>query len=73
MRNHMTLELEVPYKRPDFDNLAYLVTNALKGIVYVDDSQVVDCHIRKRYSQNPRTLIYVWPYVCKPPGCVKCA
>ncbi len=51
----------VPNKKPDFDNLAYLVTNALKGIVYRDDSQVTDCHIKKRYDENPKTIIKVIP------------
>jgi len=49
----------LPVKRPDFDNLAYLVTNAMKGIVYADDSQVTDCTIRKRYSDMPRTVIKI--------------
>ena len=51
----------LPTKRPDFDNLAYLVTNALKELVYKDDSQVTDCIIRKRYSDRPRTVIKIIP------------
>ena len=51
----------LPTKKPDFDNLAYLVTNALKQLVYRDDSQVTDCIIRKRYSDRPRTVIKVIP------------
>ncbi len=51
----------LPTKRPDFDNLAYLVTNALKQIVYRDDSQVTDCIIRKRYSDRPRTIVKIIP------------
>lgn len=60
-RNLMQMGLIAPVTRPDFDNLAYLVTNALKGIVYKDDSYVTDCFIRKRYSDNPRTEIEVTP------------
>ena len=51
----------LPKKKPDFDNLAYLVTNALKQIVYKDDSLITDCIIRKRYSDSPRTVIKVIP------------
>ena len=51
----------LPTKKPDFDNLAYLVTNALKGIAYHDDAQVTDCTIRKRYSDRPRTIIKIIP------------
>jgi Holliday junction resolvase RusA-like endonuclease len=49
-----------PAKRPDFDNLAYIVTNSFKGIVYRDDAQVVDCGIHKYYSETPRTVVKVW-------------
>lgn len=51
----------LPTKKPDFDNLAYLITNALKEIVYADDSLVTDCTIRKRYSETPRTVIKIVP------------
>jgi Holliday junction resolvase RusA-like endonuclease len=35
-------------KRPDIDNLAKSVKDALKGIVYADDSQIVEAHLFKR-------------------------
>jgi Holliday junction resolvase RusA-like endonuclease len=64
----------LPKKKPDFDNLAYLVTNALKTIVYADDSQVTDCIIRKRYSDRPRTVIQIIPIdELQPVGGAKCA
>ena len=59
MENHVIL----PIKRPDVDNLAYLVTNSLKGIVYADDSQVVDLILHKRYGNDPRTVIKVIPII----------
>lgn len=46
-------------KKPDIDNLAYLVTNALKGIIYADDSQIVKQTCSKFYSDTPRTIIKV--------------
>lgn len=60
-RAQMLNEVILPTKKPDFDNLAYLVTNALKEIVYRDDSLVTDCIIRKRYSDRPRTIIKIIP------------
>lgn len=51
----------LPKTKPDFDNLAYLITNALKNLVYRDDALVTDCIIRKRYSDRPRTVIKVIP------------
>jgi Holliday junction resolvase RusA-like endonuclease len=45
--------LERPCKKPDFDNVAKSVGDACNGIVYHDDSQIVDAHIRKAYSETP--------------------
>lgn len=45
--------------KPDVDNLAYLVTNAMKGIVYKDDSQIVSMTISKAYSFEDKTLVIV--------------
>jgi len=61
LKLQMKNEIILPTKKPDFDNLAYLVTNALKGIVYLDDAQITDCSIRKRYSDKPRTVIKIIP------------
>ena len=46
--------------RPDLDNLAYLVTNAMKGIIYRDDSQIVEKHERKMYGVEPRIVIKIF-------------
>jgi len=37
-------------KRPDVDNLAKAVKDALEGIAYKNDSQVVDLRVRKYYE-----------------------
>ena len=55
MLNHVIL----PITRPDVDNNAYLVTNALKSIIYFDDSLITDLHIYKRYAETPHTLVNV--------------
>jgi|TARA_R110000764_G_C10844447_1_gene364552 Holliday junction resolvase RusA-like endonuclease len=39
-----------PTTKPDLDNIAKLVLDALNGIVYKDDSQVVELNIRKFYT-----------------------
>lgn len=42
----------------DFDNLAKSICDALNGIVYKDDSQIVRCVIEKRQDkENPRVEI----------------
>lgn len=46
-------------KRPDVDNCAYLVTNAMKGIVYKDDSQIWRLELTKLYGERESTIIQV--------------
>jgi len=46
-----------PKKKPDCDNIAKIICDALNGIVYHDDSQVVDLEIRKYYSDEPKVKI----------------
>lgn len=48
-----------PIKRPDIDNLSYIVVNAMKGIIYEDDSQIVDLNLHKRYGETPKTVVKV--------------
>lgn len=42
-----------PTKKPDLDNLAKSVLDALNGVIYQDDSQIVSLHMTKVYSQHP--------------------
>lgn len=39
-----------PIKKPDYDNIAKIVSDALNGIAYRDDSQIVDGHCIKLYT-----------------------
>lgn len=48
--------------RPDSDNLAKLVKDALNKVFWKDDSLVCDLNIKKRYDHdNPRTEITITP------------
>lgn len=51
----------VRYKtsKPDLDNLAKTVLDALNGIAFVDDSQVVDLRLSKVYADKEGTNIKV--------------
>ena len=61
LRAQMLNRVILPDKKPDADNLAYLVTNALKEIVYDDDKRVCALHIYKFYGIEPKTVIKVRP------------
>jgi len=58
-RRQMLARQILPDVRPDADNLAYLVTNALSQIVYDDDKRVCFQHIYKFYGEEPKTVIKV--------------
>jgi len=48
-----------PTKRPDTDNLAKICLDALNGLAYKDDSQIVTLTVKKYYSDNPRVEISI--------------
>lgn len=45
--------------RPDADNILKLAGDAMNGIVYEDDSQISDAHIRRRYRDKPGADILI--------------
>lgn len=46
-------------KRPDADNLAKTVLDALNGLAYKDDGQVSRLVVEKVYGEKPRTEIEI--------------
>ena len=47
-----------PTSKPDIDNLIKLVGDALNGIAYKDDSQIVEIQAVKKYGK-PQTIIHI--------------
>lgn len=45
--------------RPDFDNLAKIIADALNGLAYGDDAQIVRASVGKRYGQPERTDVRI--------------
>lgn len=48
-----------PVTKPDADNYAKGPLDAMKGIIWKDDGQIVDLIARKFYSSKPRIEITV--------------
>ncbi len=47
-------------KKPDADNIAKIVCDALNGIIYKDDNQIAELIIKKVYTdENPRLFIKI--------------
>ena len=55
----MLMGLIYPTKEPDWDNIGKIVCDALNGIAYKDDAQVVDGHVVKHYSETPHTDVLI--------------
>lgn len=48
-----------PTGKPDLDNTMKLACDALNGIAWGDDKQVVEAVVSKRYGAEPQTIIEV--------------
>lgn len=49
-------------KKPDIDNLIKGITDALNGLVYKDDSQIVKATMSKNYGQEDKIFICINKY-----------
>lgn len=55
----MRQNIVMPTKKPDGDNVLKAIKDACNGVVWRDDSQIVDGHYRKRYSMTPGVRVTV--------------
>lgn len=46
-------------KKPDVDNIAKIILDALNGVAYEDDKQITRLDIEKRYSDTPRVEVQI--------------
>lgn len=53
----------LPTKKPDADNIAKVICDALNGLAYKDDKQIVDMLVMKRYEgiKGPRVEVDISP------------
>lgn len=52
-----------PTKKPDADNIAKVVCDALNGVAYTDDTQIIDLHILKFYTKDrPKVIVEIKRY-----------
>lgn len=45
--------------KPDADNVAKLIMDALNGVAWKDDAIITDLIVRKRYSMTPHTEVLI--------------
>lgn len=59
-RRAKMLDWEIkPMKKPDLDNVLKVVADALNGVAYEDDCQIVVMSASKRYSETPGIRVAV--------------
>jgi Holliday junction resolvase RusA-like endonuclease len=51
-----------PTVKPDWDNAAKAICDALNGVIYLDDSQIVRAFVTKVYSDKPGVDVRVEAY-----------
>ena len=48
-----------PTSKPDIDNVVKLLCDAMNGICYGDDKQIVDLLVTKSYAANAETVVMI--------------
>ena len=49
----------LPTKKPDCDNIAKIILDALNQIAYKDDSQVIELVVKKRYLAEAKVTVHI--------------
>jgi Holliday junction resolvase RusA-like endonuclease len=50
---------EKPLKKPDWDNVAKSICDAMNGIIYVDDTQIIEAHVTKQYAAQSQVVVLI--------------
>ena len=58
-RKEMLGGLIYPTKKPDSDNIGKVICDALNGVAYGDDTQIVNLEINKRYAEEARVEVEI--------------
>lgn len=61
VRQDVDLGLKQPTTKPDCDNILKVVFDALNGVAYTDDKQIISAEIYKIYSADPRLEVTICP------------
>jgi len=53
-----------PDKKPDLDNLEKILYDAMQGIIYTNDSRIIEKHVKKEYGQEGLNIeVYTIQYL----------
>lgn len=51
-----------PQKKPDADNIAKIICDALNNIACGDDTQVIELTVVKKYAREPKVKVSISAY-----------
>lgn len=49
----------LPTKKPDCSNILKSIEDGLNGVAYIDDSQIVEVKVVKRFAESPTVLVLI--------------
>lgn len=49
-----------PAKKPDLDNVLKIIMDALAGVAFEDDNQIVQAYVEKFYGEEPRVEVTLY-------------
>jgi len=58
-----SVKRDYPTVKPDLDNCLKLLLDALNGITYDDDAQIIEINVSKKYGQVGNIFIDIKPYL----------
>lgn len=58
----MLADIISPTKKPDWDNIGKIVSDALNKFAFNDDSQITDARIIKKYARTPKVIVKIEEY-----------
>lgn len=65
-RRSALIATALPAKRPDLDNIIKLYLDAMNGIVFLDDAQIVGLNAARRYSHEPGVTVEIYSHAAIP-------
>lgn len=51
-----------PTKKPDWDNIGKIISDALNKFAFKDDAQITDVKIFKKYAKTPKVIVKISEY-----------
>lgn len=51
-----------PTKKPDWDNIGKIISDALNKFAFKDDAQITEASIIKKYSTTPKVIVSIEEY-----------